>query len=533
MMLDADIVQLQAPVPFSRSMVWDLMARYFRERGVAAWREEEVPHYVTTNPFIGAAYAEVVFAAWLDQRNLGRWPAACGQPLYICELGAGTGRLAFHFLRRLGELAERAGLGGRAFRYVLTDMAESNLEFWQSHPALQRYFRSGVLDCAVFDATRDSTISLRRSGKVLGPGDLALPMVVIANYVFDGLPQDLLYVDKQQVQECQVGLWGPRQGSEPSEPSEMLAALEYRYERAPLAAQAYPEPWLMELVGGYRNALADTHVLLPAEGLRCLHRLRALAPAGMLLLTADKGSHNIEDLQGRSVPRAAHHGSISLDVNYHAIRSYCEQQGGVAWFPDAQHATLDVGACLFAADASAWRETRHACQRHLHAFGPDDFFTLTRHAGSTLEGMQVHDVLAYLRLSRHDPHQCMRYLPRLVELAPGFDTRQKIAVAQALEAVWANYYPLGEATDLAHLMGQLFYGMGDYDHALSAFMRSAQLHGSESETMINMAACHYMLDRPAAAHRLLEAVLRQEPANEAAIELRALLAPRTPTAMPA
>src|SRR5882724_834418 len=91
---------------FSRSLLWKLQRAYFAEAGADAWRLGEVPHYVTSNPRVADSYAEIVFAFWRDRNRLA--PAA--GPLHICELGAGSGRLAFHFLTRLVRLCEQSGV---------------------------------------------------------------------------------------------------------------------------------------------------------------------------------------------------------------------------------------------------------------------------------------------------------------------------------------------------------------------------------------------------------------------------------------
>jgi hypothetical protein len=119
--------------PFFRSRIWQLQDAYFAERGVEAWRQGEVPHYVTSNPTIANAYAEIVFAFRRDLARL----APAGErndPLTICELGAGSGRFAFHFLRRLEHLCANSDVAPEAFRYVLTDVADTNLEFWRTRP---------------------------------------------------------------------------------------------------------------------------------------------------------------------------------------------------------------------------------------------------------------------------------------------------------------------------------------------------------------------------------------------------------------
>src|SRR3954468_7248289 len=88
---------LETSRPFSGSHIWQLQDAYFAGRGVEAWRQGEVPHYVTSNPTIANAYAEIVFAFRRDLTRL----IGHDDPLTVCELGAGSGRFAFHFLRRL------------------------------------------------------------------------------------------------------------------------------------------------------------------------------------------------------------------------------------------------------------------------------------------------------------------------------------------------------------------------------------------------------------------------------------------------
>ncbi len=100
---------------FSRSPLWALQERYFAESGIEAWRQGAVPHYITSNPTLANSYAEIIFAARRDQERLG--PGK--EPVYVCELGAGSGRFAFHFLKRLTRLCEQSSVAPGAFRYVL------------------------------------------------------------------------------------------------------------------------------------------------------------------------------------------------------------------------------------------------------------------------------------------------------------------------------------------------------------------------------------------------------------------------------
>lgn len=46
--------------PLSKSPIWEIHLRYYKEMGTEAWQSNAVPNYVTTNPFIASAYARVI-----------------------------------------------------------------------------------------------------------------------------------------------------------------------------------------------------------------------------------------------------------------------------------------------------------------------------------------------------------------------------------------------------------------------------------------------------------------------------------------
>jgi tetratricopeptide (TPR) repeat protein len=515
---------LEEQRPFSASLLWQLQRRYFTERGIEAWRQGEVPHYVTSNPTIANCYAEIVLAFWRDRRRLGAHGAHHHhqQPLTICELGGGSGRFAFYFLSRLAYLCEHAGVPPGSFRYVLTDIAESNLDFWRRHPRLAPFFASGVLDIARFDISEASELSLRISGDNIGQNDLHHPLVAIANYVFDGVPQDLFHVRHRRCDPCLASLTID-QHPDGLNATDLLAKLKVHYHDQPLDGVPYPEPWLQRLLRDYAGALDDAHLLFPATALRGLHRMAQMSGQGLLLLSADKGEHRLEALEGRSPPNPVRHGSVSLPVNYHAFASFCEHGGGMALVPASRHQSINVIGLMMVADPAGHTETRNAYQRHVREFGPDSFFTITRHARQTIPQMAAGDILAYLQLSHHDSHQFGRYLPRLQQLAADLDDDTRQDVNAAIDLVWAHYFPLGEELDLANQIASLFYAMDDYSRALVYFRRSSDIYGEDTGTLYNMAACHHLLGECEEAAALLQRVLELEPDNAGAARLLASL----------
>ena len=83
------------------------------------------------------------------------------------ELGTGSGRSSYYILKKIEKLQKQLKLDHIKFCYVMTDFTESNLKYWDSHPALQHYLQNGMLDFAIFNMEEDSTVHLRKAGTVL------------------------------------------------------------------------------------------------------------------------------------------------------------------------------------------------------------------------------------------------------------------------------------------------------------------------------------------------------------------------------
>ncbi len=499
---------------FSRSLLWDLQKRYFASKGADAWNDEGVPDYITTNRMIANAYAELVFAFWLDEHRLNPEQEAT-QPLYLLELGAGPGRFAFHFLGALLRLCAKTGVQPQSFRYVLTDQAESNLEFWRNHPCFQPYFSGGLLDIATLDMSSPTDLHLQVSGETIMRGSLDQPLVVIANYVFDSIPQELLYFNGGV---CRKGLISLSLG-QPFGPeldvAQILPGLKYHYSHDASPMAPYEEPWLQDLIVAYQKELNDTHLLFPAVGLRCLQWLRELSRKGLMLVSADKGEHRLEELRGDGPPELVlEDNCFALDVNFHAIKAYCGSSGGLALVPQDFQDDLQISCQLMMERPERYIETRRAYQRHVQDFSPVDFFHIIFHAEQTLGKMSVEELLAYLRLSCYDSVQLERCLPRWIELAPQLDRDQRAALKEAIDQVWSGYFPMDDGLDMADQIARLLYAMGDYERALIYFNQSIACFGPNVGTLFNIASCHTMLGQYRLAEPILLKILEQEPSHE-------------------
>lgn len=464
----------------SACALWRAQRRFFVERGPGAFERGLVPQYVTSNSFVAFAYARLLLAYERDARASG-WLAP-GAPLTVVELGAGTGRLAHHLLRGVDALG-----GAGRLRYVLTDVSEGTLAGWERHPRLAPRLAAGALDLATFDAERDDRLVLRRAGVALEPGGLAGPLVVVANYVLDGLPQDAFrFGPEGQVEELLVA--SEAHGDD-------LASARLELAAAPAGPAPYGDPEWDALVRGYAGRFArPAAVTLPIAALACLRRLAALPAGGRLaLLAADRGDHRLEALGDPRDLDLARHGSVSMRVNFHALGAWVAARGGRAFVSDAGPEHLDVG--LYALGAGALPETARTFREAVAGFGPDDFYTLKRALVARAGALTLPEALAALRLSGWDPDLFRDLAPALLRGAPDATPGQARDLERAAGSIWdGRFPPLDDATaegDLALDLALVLHAAGR-DEAALGFV---DLAGSGPEAARWRAACLRRLGR--------------------------------------
>src|SRR5690348_10050798 len=125
-----------------------MQREYFDKESINAW-VNQVPFYITSNPFIAHCYAQVVLHFILDwvQKN----PSAKQHPFYILEPGTGSGRFSFFVIKTLRELLEALQIEDIRLCYVMSDVTRNNINYYEKHPALQPYIEKGLIDFAIYN----------------------------------------------------------------------------------------------------------------------------------------------------------------------------------------------------------------------------------------------------------------------------------------------------------------------------------------------------------------------------------------------
>jgi tetratricopeptide (TPR) repeat protein len=505
---------------FSEAPIWELQRTYYEEQGLKAWNNDAVPQYITNNPMIATAYAEMIFGLLQDRAAMGH----ISEPVTILELGAGAGRLAYHILSQLCEIIDYAGITLPPFRYVMSDLPVSNVTGWQQHPGLRPFAEKGILDFARFDAVHDTELNLMYSDTSIRPGDLKQPLMIVANYFFDSIPQELIYVGEGRIFECEVSLKLPENTGDLN-PSEVLERVipEYHYRRAAeYEEEHYP---YRDVIALYQEKLEDSHILFPAAGLACLERLGQLSEEGLLLLTADKGDHRLENWEFAEPPQLIHHGSFSLTANYHAIQHTYEQRGAEALFTAHHYKNLNVGCILMLQEPKRYANTRLAYQRFIHRFGPDDFFSLKEWVDQQFDSMGLQQILAFWRLGGYDAELFIQSAERISELLQEASDEEMLDIQRGIHSMWAGFYPMEQKYDLALDSGLLLFEMSMYEDAKVFLERSLQTNEEEPviTVLYSLAICCIELGEETAAVGYTRRALELDPENEEALELLSLL----------
>ena len=460
------------PGRLSQSALWERQQGFFLREGAGIWTRNLVPRYITTNPFIARAYAEVVTAYLEDCRELDLDSASSKAPAFVVELGAGSGQFSFHFLQHFAginkELISRGG-----FRYVMTDISQSTIEYWQTHEQLRPFVDAGVLDFARFDACCDNELRLLVSGQRLGSGSSG-PLIFIANYVFDVLPQDAFEVRRGELYECLAESDAeavlPHTNDKPL-PNEEV---ELSYSERACSPNFYGRDDWDEILRGYRETVRDGAFLFPVGPLRCLETLGEMSGGRFMLLTADKGFHRAEAFAGQRKPSLMRHaGCFSLDVNFHALAKQAQRQGARVFHRSHDASHLNILAFVYGLRLE--RRTESAFRRHIEEFSPDDFYNTMSDALRSAESMSLEAIIALLRLSRFDSMVLVNCYERLVQVLADASEIERQRFYEAMRSVEKGWFRIDPDQNPYFFLGTLAGSMEKDEEAIAYYRRAQTL----------------------------------------------------------
>lgn len=419
---------LETNVPFSQSILWKLQSDAYTGFGVGAWREKGVPNYLTSHPITARGYVKTALAFLRDLKN--------DQPVTIIDIGAGTGKLAYLFLKDFLPSVDVP------VRYIVTDIAQDNLDFIKEHPLMQDY-PIELMRYRHDDQEWQSEIASFEG-----------PVIAIANYYFDTVPQTLYKAQNGEVYEGRVTTTVPEECHTGG--ADMIPHLEcsYTFEKA-----AVPD-----YVREYAKVLQDGAFMVPTGGLETISFIRKQSPGPLLWLMADQGVCTLSQARNFTEPKIARHGTFSVTVSYHFLQWYFEQvMGGAVMRTDNPDPAYLVMAATLGCERA--KETAMAFRESLNELEPIDYF---RMSNAVPDDAPLDAILALIRIGGWDPINAYFFTNRIRETMADADRNTKDRLIYTLDRVSENFYPISkeEAAFLATL-GMLFAELGEVDRARS------------------------------------------------------------------
>ncbi|EKD77770.1 MAG: tetratricopeptide repeat family protein [uncultured bacterium] len=502
---------LEKNIPFSQSSMWHDQKKYYNQKGIDAW-EEDVPFYITSNPFIAKQYAEVIIRFIQDwSRNN---PDTTHKLFYILELGSGTGQFSFYLLKNIVALQEALNLTSISIRYVMSDITVQSFAFWEKQVQLQPYLTSGMLDFALYDLYHGGEFILHRAQKTISEKEIHHPLIIIANYIFDSIATDVFTVVDGKLFESRVTIQ--------TEDGNVIAGVPKEWEKIEIVHtpheinNTYYNDALDPILFQYQRELIDTHFQFPVASLKALQQLQKLSHHQFLLLTSDKGYSCLDELDNCDYPELDFHGSFSVMVNFHAIGEFLKQSGGHYQLQSFRD-NIVTGVFSSGFSLNSLSETALSIQKMIRGFSPTDYFLVYEYFIEHYKSCTLELMAAYLNLSAWDPYVFDHISDRFCELAEEGDPEVISFLSDHMMEIANNFYFSPGVNDIFFDIALFFQNTGRFLRAMEYYHLSQHYFGQDDVVLFNIAMCLYNVDRQTEA---LEYLRSAQALNPSAIDVQ-------------
>ncbi len=487
---------------FSQSALWRLQREYFDKEGINAW-VNQVPFYITSNPFIANSYARLVLGFmrdWIKQH-----PDAINHPFYIMELGTGSGRFSYYFVKTLLNLLKNTDLSQVKFCYVMSDFTKHNMQYWENHGALKPFVENGLIDFAMYDMEAERPITLVKQNIRLSPEVLINPLTVFANYIFDTISHDSFAVHEGKLYELLLTLSTDEKNMENNRPVDMeKIAVDYSINEIKNAY--YGDPHLDSILETYKQSLTETSFLFPIGSIHAIKFLKKLANNKLFIVSTDKGYSTIDSLDHLGHPSISFHGSFSMMVNFHAIANYMKNSGGDAFLQTSRKG-IKTSVFVSGFQLAAMPETTTAIQDYVEGFSPSDYFTLHRRMSDSFQECALETLASHMQLASWDPHIYLKLTNRVASLIPEADNDTINFMAANMSKMAENYYHMPKTECILFEIGVFFHAIKRYDEAAKYYELAHPYVGEQFGLHYNLALCqHHIGDNETALKNFRQAL---------------------------
>lgn len=467
----------------------------------------------TESAAMAQAYADAIVSYWETARAAGGLDP--GDPLYVLDLEARNGGLVYLLIQRLRERATQSA-AAPSFCCLASATGGADLDRIASHPFLAPEIRAGRLDTVRWKPGRGGELYLRHQRRRVRR--TVNPVVVLANHAFGRLTHDLFGDDDGRLLEGRVALADDLK-EEAGEPAPI--AIEWR----PLAAADWlPRAWA-PLLAWYTDRLGSAPLLLPSDALHCLDDIAALTGGRYLLLGADDGVYTEREIRAGACADLVSDGGVHPPVNFHALASYQRARGARVWSGRFR----DDGPTFHVAvrERGGFPEEGFAALvRTLERGGADDCLALAQTVAAARDRLAPEQLLAILRLGHYEPRLFEAVIEPLLAQVAELTMESRERWCEALERVWASYFPDGENRAFALDFGLAAMHFGQWGLAKQGWRLDLANHGPEPAVLYHLAYCEAASGQVPRALASIERALALDPQETRYLDFRDILRAR-------
>lgn len=496
----------------SRSIMFDIQARYYEREGLNAWKT--IPYYMSSSANVAEHYASLILAFiddYLPYLNL-------DEPVYILEMATGAGRLSYLLLR---ELLRKQAYFERyrrlSLKYVMTDFTEATVQFWEAHEKFKPYIESGLLDFAVFNPLAATSLTLRNDKRTIGPEHIHNPLIAIGNYFFDTIPHDVFQIQNNHLNEGLVQVHRTLTPGQPVPDPDELPPIEevttlFRYRELP-DEHYYDDSRLNAILRFYWEHIDVGNVMFPIGAFEVLRNLQTLSSNRLVLLSSDKAHVNYKLMSYMPPSYAIHDGTFSYMVNYDAIGRYFEQGGGLCLKTSSDHWSLQTVICVETVPPDCrFENLRYIFNERLQRVGAiNTLFNLLPDLKRESVEDRIDHYLSHIRLNLADPKIISSVVNELSPLLSEIYPWQLTELLRLMDEAWKNYYPFPGESNLPFYLCQLYFMLDMYEQSLSRLDDTIRYQGEHEILYFLKGQNHERLAQHQEARRMYERALALNP----------------------
>lgn len=505
----------------SNSILWHRMQEYYSQLGTEVWEDEIVPQQITNNTYLARNYAKLIVAQIQDYIAEHGKPVD-DSPFYVLEIGAGHGRLSFYLLESLRQTFEVFEWPKAWLKFIMTDISPKNLESWKTHHALKPFMEEGWLDVAIYDANQDTEIKLAISGKIIKKNTINKPLFVICNYIFDTLPQDAFQVINHRLHEVELIIKNEKKIEE-GELKDYFKNARYKFVKHPVNTTYYNENLILnKILKTYEHECENAAFLMPVGAFRCIENIRKLTKGAAMFLVSDKGVAHQDLFEESENPDISFHGSVSMMVNFDALRRYTELCKGHCLQMGDKGADFQVAGFIFQENYKI-PHTKYIFNNNFSCFSPQDLFDICYVDDEIIKNFRsLESIVNILNLAEWDPTIFYDYYEKIIERLENEDITDcvKYSILNGLELAWRYFFKLEKSQDVPFAIGSILYNLGFNEKAIEFYHHSLAFFGKDKGTYFNLTLAYQSLGNYVKAQEMVDESLKMAPRDKAMAKLK-------------